>query len=151
MESSVFYMNKALELAQKAFDQKEVPVGALIVKEGRILAQGFNTRETSQSSLGHAELLVIEQACQKLKSWRLNGCELYVTLEPCLMCFGACLQARISHLVYGARDLKKGFDSFYKITQLKSWKEDLKITSQIEEGASSQLLKKFFLELRQSP
>ncbi len=148
MKNNIFYMNQALNLAQKAFEKKEVPVGALILKKGDVLAEAFNKKESQQNPLGHAELEALKQASEKLSSWRLEGCTLYVTLEPCLMCIGAILQSRISHLVYGCKDSKGGFDSFYQLTKSSSWNHKLKITSGIQDKPCSKILQKFFQELR---
>ena len=102
------YMQIALEAAREAARLGEIPVGACIVREGEILAVGYNTRETQRDPLGHAEINAIRQACQQLGSWRLDGCVLYVTLERCPMCAGAILNARLSRVVYGAADPKAG-------------------------------------------
>ena len=97
-------MEEALKEAQKALNKDEVPIGAVIVKDGKIVARGRNSREKSQNALKHAEIIAINKACKKLKSWRLDGCEIYVTLEPCPMCAGAIANARISKVVYGAKE-----------------------------------------------
>lgn len=97
-------MEEALKEAQKALKKDEVPIGAVIVKDGKIVARGRNSREKSQNALRHAEIIAINKACKRLKSWRLDGCEIYVTLEPCPMCAGAIANARISKVVYGAKE-----------------------------------------------
>lgn len=148
MKDDIFYMNQCLNLAQKASQQGEVPVGAIIVRDGQIVSTGFNTRESKQSSLGHAEIGAIQDASKKLGSWRLETCQIYSTLEPCLMCIGAILQSRISRLVYGCHDKKKGFDSFYQFTKNPSWNHELKISYGVLSQECSQLLKDFFKELR---
>ena len=102
------YMEQALLLAKKAGAMGEIPVGAVIVKDGKIIAKGYNCREKDKSALGHAEMIAIAEACKKLGSWRLEGCELYVTLEPCPMCAGAIINARLNKVVYGAFDKKAG-------------------------------------------
>ncbi len=102
------FMLEALSLAEKAEREGEVPVGAVIVRNGEIIATGYNKRETLQSSLCHAEIEAIDTACRSLGSWRLNDCTLYVTLEPCPMCAGAIINARIGTVVYGAYDEKGG-------------------------------------------
>ncbi len=102
------YMGEALKEAVKAAAKDEVPVGAVIVFEGKIIARGHNLRETRQSVLGHAELATLAKASKKLGSWRLPGCDVYVTLEPCPMCAGALQQARVRHVYYGAVDPKAG-------------------------------------------
>lgn len=98
------FMEEAFKEAQKALNKDEVPIGAVIVKDGKIVARGRNSREKSQNALKHAEIIAINKACKKLKSWRLDGCEIYVTLEPCPMCAGAIANARISKVVYGAKE-----------------------------------------------
>lgn len=103
-----FYMKKALEQASKAEKINEVPIGAVIVKDGKIIAKGYNTRESKHNALCHAEIIAINKACKKLKSWRLSGCELYVTLEPCPMCMGAIINSRIDRVIFGAYDKKTG-------------------------------------------
>lgn len=103
-----WYMKKALCAAQWAARLDEVPVGCVIVKNDRIIAWGWNTRQTAQDPAGHAEMMAIRKASQKLGSWRLEDCTLYVTLEPCCMCAGAILQSRIPRVVFGARDPKGG-------------------------------------------
>ena len=102
------YMEQAILLAQKAGAAGEVPVGAVIVKDGKVIAVGENRRERTKNALGHAEIEAIDKACRALGTWRLDGCELYVTLEPCVMCSGAMVHSRIGTLVFGARDEKTG-------------------------------------------
>ena len=103
-------MIQAIELAKKAAQCGEVPVGALIVEDatGMVLAQAYNLRESNKSATAHAEILAIEEACQKRGSWRLSGCTLYVTLEPCPMCAGAIINSRIDRVIYGAKDALAG-------------------------------------------
>ena len=109
MREPEFYMHEALILAQEAFDHGEVPVGCVIAdSRGRIIGRGRNMREEKHSALSHAECEAIEMACQAAGDWRLDGCSLYVTLEPCPMCAGAIINARISRLYYGARDERLG-------------------------------------------
>lgn len=103
-----YFMRKALMLAKKSADEGEIPVGAVIVKDGRIIAAGRNTREKSKNALMHAEMQAIDKACKKLKGWRLIGCDMYVTLEPCPMCTGAIINSRIEKLFIGAEDKKAG-------------------------------------------
>jgi tRNA(adenine34) deaminase len=102
------WMAKALALARKAAAMDEVPVGAVVVHQGRVVGRGYNLRERDQNPLAHAEVQAIRAAARKLKSWRLTDCLLVVTLEPCPMCLAACQQARLSHVVYGAADPKGG-------------------------------------------
>ena len=102
------YMKMALKEAKKAVKKDEVPIGAIIVRDGKVIAKAHNLREKSNMATGHAEILAIQQANKKLKSWRLDSCTLYVTIEPCPMCAGAIVQSRIKNVVYGAQDLKSG-------------------------------------------
>ena len=102
------YMKLALKEAQKAFDKDEVPIGAVIVKDGRVIARAYNKREEKNMATAHAEILVLEKACKKLNSWRLSNCDMYVTVEPCPMCAGALLNARINYLYFGTEDKKSG-------------------------------------------
>ena len=145
-----FFMEKALEEAKKAIPEEEVPVGALIVKGDKIISQAHNQRESKNNPCGHAEILAIQKASEKLQSWRLENCSLYVSLEPCLMCAGAILQARISHLFYACPDLKTGFSSFYELDKHKNWNKKLLEIHFLPyfEKQSSQLLKDFFQKLR---
>ena len=101
-------MFEALKEAQKAFDADEVPIGCVIVKNGKIIARAYNQKEKYKNPLKHAEMIAIEKACKKLGDWRLDDCELYVTVEPCIMCAGACLNARIKKVIFGAYDSKGG-------------------------------------------
>lgn len=101
-------MEKALCLAQKAFLKDEVPVGAVIVKGNKIIGEGYNKREADQDAVAHAEIIAITEACRALGSWRLDGCTMYVTLEPCPMCTGAIINSRIDTVIYGAYDEKGG-------------------------------------------
>lgn len=140
-----FWMRRALGLAEKAASVGEVPVGAVIVRNGELLAQARNQRESMNSPLAHAEILVIHRASQKLKSWRLNGCTLYVTLEPCVMCAGAIVQARVDRVVYGARDPKGGaVISLYEILKDQRLNHRCDIADGIQSEKCGQILKSFF-------
>ena len=108
MPDDGYYMEEAIKMAKRAAELGEVPVGAVIVKDGKIIAEAYNLRETDKLSTAHAELLAIEKACKELGGWRLSDCELYVTLEPCPMCAGAIVNSRISRVIYGARDASAG-------------------------------------------
>lgn len=101
-------MKIALKQAKIAFKKDEVPVGAVIVRDGKIISKAYNMREKSNLATGHAEIIAIQRANKKLKSWRLDSCTLYVTIEPCPMCAGAIVQSRIKNVVYGAQDIKSG-------------------------------------------
>jgi tRNA(adenine34) deaminase len=110
------YMRQALTLAARAAALGEVPVGALVVHENQVIAEAYNERESLPSALAHAELSALSRACAKLGRWRLSGCTLYVTLEPCVMCAGASVQARVDRVVYGAVDPKGGaVESLYQV------------------------------------
>lgn len=112
------YMSMALRMAKKAAKKDEVPVGAVIVRHGKVLASAYNLRESKKNPLAHAEILAIEKASKKLKGWRLVDCELYVTLEPCPMCAGAIINSRIDNVYFGAYDGKAGaFGSVYDLAQ----------------------------------
>ena len=104
MRDDIFFMKEAIKRAKKAEARAEVPVGAVIVRDGKIISSGYNRREEKQNSLLHAEISAIDRACKKLGSWRLCGCTLYVTLEPCPMCAGAVINSRIDRVVFGAFD-----------------------------------------------
>ena len=99
-----YFIGQALKEAQKAKEKDEVPIGAVIVKDNKIISRAYNTRNTTQNAINHAEVIAISKACKKLKSWRLDGCKIYVSLEPCPMCLGAILNARIDELIFGAYD-----------------------------------------------
>ncbi len=107
-DKTTYFMKSALRQAKKAALIDEVPIGCVIVKNGRIIAKGHNVRESHLDPTGHAEMIAIRQAARKLKSWRLNGCDLYVTIEPCSMCAGAIVLARIDKVIFGASDPKGG-------------------------------------------
>ena len=108
MRTDEYFMKQALRQAEKAFLRDEVPVGAVIVKDGVIIARASNERQKKRVATAHAEMICIEKACKKVKDWRLDECELFVTLEPCPMCAGAALNARLKRVVFGASDLKGG-------------------------------------------
>lgn len=142
------FMKAALAEAQKAADQNEVPVGAVVVYQGNIIARGRNQRESKQSFHGHAEFLAMMKAAAKLKSWRLEDCEVYVTMEPCPMCAGAMIQARIKALYYGVKDPKAGVaESLVNLFDL-SFNHNIKIEGGLMEPESKALLQAFFKRLR---
>ncbi len=145
------YMNAALEEAQKAFALGEVPVGAILVHKDTIIACGHNLREWQQNPTAHAELLVIQRAADEMKSWRLLDTTLYVTLEPCLMCAGAILQARIPRLVFGTMDPKAGAcGSLFTVHQDSRLNHQVEITHGIQDDLCRNILKEFFQRLRQN-
>ena len=117
--NDIVFMRRAIELAEKARELDEVPVGAVIVRDGKIIAEAYNTRETTRQATHHAEILAIEAACTALGGWRLPGVTLYVTMEPCAMCAGAVVNARIPRVVFGAPDLRFGaFGSLINLAEL---------------------------------
>jgi len=140
-----YFMAVALEEAKKALASGEVPVGAVVVYEGEIIARGHNLKETLQDPTAHAEMVVIREAAKKLQSWRLDDCTLYVTLEPCPMCAGAIVQARIPTLVYGATDLKAGaVESVVNLVQHKLLNHQAEVLAGIREEECKQILQDFF-------
>lgn len=143
------YMELALIEAKKAYQMKEVPVGAVIVYEDKVISSGFNMRETKNSALAHAEMIAINNACEYLKSWRLTGCNLYVTLEPCPMCAGAIINSRITRIIYGAKDFKAG--SLGSVFDIFSFKFNHRPTvlSGVLEKESANLLQNFFHQIRE--
>lgn len=144
------FMAIALEQAQIAGLAGEVPVGACVVKDGRVISVGLNTREGEQSSLGHAEIGAIDAACKALGTWRLEDCTVYVTLEPCPMCAGALINARVKRVVYGASDQKTGcFGSLCNMAAM-PFPTVPQITRGMLEMECTQLLQSFFEELRSS-
>lgn len=150
IEQDQFYMQLAIEEAQKAEAKGEVPIGAIIVHEGEVIASAHNLRETTQNAVTHAELLAIQEACQKVGSWRLENTKLYVTLEPCPMCAGAILQSRIPHVVYGARDAKAGsVDSLYRLLNDERFNHQCEVKENVLADECGQLLTSFFRALRQ--
>ncbi len=143
------YMREALKEAEKAKEDGEVPVGAVVVHEGRIIARAHNQRERLKDPTAHAEMIAITQAASSLQSWRLTNCTMYVTKEPCLMCVGALIQARVSNLIYGALDPKAGaLGSKLGLNNYKGLNHHIKVTKGILEGECSFLLKDFFKGLR---
>ena len=140
-----FYMSLAYEEALKAQAQGEVPVGAVIVKNDEIISRAYNQKEQTQNALSHAEMLAISSASSTLKTWRLEGCSIYVTLEPCLMCKGAIESARIVNLIYACKDLKLG-DIYSQYNGENHWK--MNVISGLMQEACSTLIKDFFKNLR---
>ena len=145
------YMREALKEAKKAYQKQEIPVGAIIVYQDKIIARAHNTRVSEKQVFTHAEIKAINKACKKLNSWILEDCTIYVTLEPCLMCTGALLQSRIKRIVYAAKEPKHGvIESIDNVLDNPKFNHKIEITSGILQEESSDLLKKFFRELRQN-
>lgn len=143
------YMKKALAQAQKAYDLAEVPIGCVIVHEGKIIGRGYNRRNTDKNTLAHAEITAIRKASKKIGDWRLEECTLYVTLEPCQMCAGAIVQARIPEVVIGCMNPKAGCaGSILNILEMPAFNHQVAVSRGILEEPCSQLLKRFFAELR---
>lgn len=143
------YMRIALKEAQKAALLDEVPVGAVIVLDGKIIAKAFNKRELTNDPLGHAELLAIKKASKKLKTWRLSDCELYVTLEPCAMCAGAIMWSRFKRVIYGASDEKGGaMGEHFNLFNEKIVNHIPLVTSGVLKDESRELLQTFFRNKR---
>lgn len=143
-----FFMDQAIELAKEAAKEGEVPVGAVVVIDGRIVGRGRNRRETDKNALAHAEIEAINEACKTLGGWRLWQCDMYVTLEPCPMCTGAIINSRIKRLVYGASDSKAG--SCGSIVNLFSLPYNYKpeVISGLKQEECAALLSDFFKRLR---
>ena len=143
------FMKEALKEAKKAYLKDEIPVGAIIVKDDKIIARAHNTKETKGIAINHAEILAIEKACKKLGVWRLIGCEMYVTLEPCSMCAGALINSRIEKLYIGTLDEKTGACGS-KLNLLEDYKfnHKIEINKYILKEECEKILKEFFKELR---
>ena len=144
----LYYMDAALELAKQAAAEGEVPVGCVIVREGQIVGRGRNRRETGRTALGHAEIEAIDEACRTLGGWRLWDCTLYVTLEPCPMCAGAIVNARIPRVVFGASDAKCGACGSVCDLFSMDFNHHPQVEKGIREEESGQLLSEFFQNLR---
>jgi tRNA(adenine34) deaminase len=143
------FMRMALEEAEAALGESEVPVGAVIVHDGRVIARAHNQREQLRDPTAHAEMIAITQAAESRESWRLDGCTLYVTLEPCPMCAGAILQARIPMVVYGATDPKAGaVDTLYRLLADPRLNHRVETVSGVLAAPCGEILGRFFLEQR---
>lgn len=143
-------MKEALKEAYKAYKKDETPVGAVIVKDGIIVARGHNEKEIKNDPTNHAEITAIRKACKKLDTWRLNDCDMYVTLEPCTMCAGAIIQARVGRLFIGTTDPKAGaVGSVIDVLTVDKFNHKVEVTYGILQEECSKVLKDFFRELRQ--
>ena len=150
MNNDEQYMQLAIEEAKKAQAIGEVPIGAIIVYENEVIASGYNIRETSQKTLSHAELIAIQQANERIGSWRLEDCTLYVTLEPCPMCAGAIVQSRIKRVVYGAADPKAGCaGTLMNLLTEDRFNHQVDVTKGVLELRCSGMLRDFFRSLRE--
>ncbi len=142
------FMREALKEAQKAYEKEEIPVGAVIVKDDKIIARAHNLKELKQTAIAHAEILAIHKANKKLKNWRLIDCDIYVTLEPCMMCMGAIISSRIKNIYIGTLDPKT--EENEEINKLQEYEEKngIHIEIGIEQEKCKQILKGFFKTLR---
>lgn len=144
------YMREALRQAKKAYALGEVPIGCVIVHEGKIIGRGYNRRNTDKNTLSHAEITAINKASKKIGDWRLEDCTLYVTLEPCQMCAGAIVQARIPEVVMGCMNPKAGCaGSILNILDMPEFNHQVAVTKGVLEEECSRMLKDFFTELRE--
>lgn len=144
------YMKEAIKQARKAYALGEVPIGCVIVYEGKIIARGYNRRTIDKNTLAHAELSAIRKASRKLNDWRLEGCTMYVTLEPCQMCSGAIVQSRIDKVVIGCMNPKAGCaGSILNLLQMEEFNHQVEMEVGVLEEVCSQMLKEFFKALRE--
>ena len=149
MEKKEYFMKEALKEAKKAYNKLEVPVGVVIVKDDKIIARAYNQKEIKNSPIKHAEIIAIEKACKKLNNWRLNDCEMYVTLEPCPMCTGAIINSRIKKVYIGAVQEKTGACGS-KVDLIEEYRSETKIDVEfgILKDKCLKLVQEFFKELR---
>lgn len=143
-------MKAAIRQAKKAYALDEVPIGCVIIYEGKIIARGYNRRNTDKNTLAHAELTAIRKASRKLGDWRLEGCTMYITLEPCQMCAGAIVQARVSEVVIGSMNPKAGCaGSVLNILQMDEFNHQVKLIKDVLKEECSEMLSIFFRDLRE--
>lgn len=144
------FMREAIRQARKAGELMEVPIGCVIVYEGKIIARGYNRRNTDKNTISHAELNAIRKASKKLGDWRLEGCTMYITLEPCQMCAGAIVQARVSRVVIGSMNPKAGCaGSILNLLEMEQFNHQVEVTRGVLQEECSQMLSGFFKELRE--
>lgn len=145
------YMKEAIKEAKKAAKIGEVPIGCVVVYEGKIIGRGYNKRNTKKTTLAHAELLAIQKASKAMGDWRLEECSMYITLEPCQMCAGAIVQARIKEVVVGAMNPKAGCaGSVLNILQMEEFNHQVELTTGVLEEECREVLQDFFVKLRES-
>ncbi len=150
MKDDVYFMQLALEEARQAAALGEIPIGAVLVQGEEVICRAHNMRETWQAATAHAEVIVIEEACRKLGRWRLSGCMLYVTVEPCPMCSGAIVNSRIDRVVYGCPDIKAGgAESIFNIISNPNLNHNAEVVSGVCEVECAQVMKDFFQKRRQ--
>lgn len=149
-DKDIKFMREAIKQAKKAYAIEEVPIGCVIVQEDKIIARGYNKRNTKKNTLAHAEMIAIEKACKKLGDWRVENCTMYITLEPCPMCAGAIVQARIPRVVIGTRNQKAGCaGSVLNLLQVQKFNHQVELTEGILQEECSQMMKDFFREMRE--
>ena len=149
MDEKQKFMKEALKQAQKAYDKQEIPVGAVIVKDHKIIARAYNEKEDKLDTTKHAEILAIQKASKKLKAWRLENCEIYVTLEPCAMCTGALIQARLKRVYIGTMDPKTGAcGSVLNLLEDYKFNHKVEVETNIMQKECEKILKDFFKYLR---
>ena len=147
-EQDIYFMQQALRCAEKAQKKDEVPIGAVIVKDNKIIAKGYNKSITLKDTTAHAEIVAIRKACKKLNNYRLNDCSVYVTIEPCSMCMGALILARVKNLYFGAKDIKAGAcGSILDISKAKT-NHKIKVYSGLLEQDCAKIIKEFFKNKR---
>lgn len=143
------FMQEAINEAMKAYELREIPIGAVIVRDGEIVGRGYNLKETLKDATLHAEISAIKDACKNLGGWRLPGCTMYVTLEPCAMCAGALVNARVERLVIGTKDYKTGAcGSVLNIVKMENLNHQIEVEFGVLENECTNMLKEFFVELR---
>lgn len=149
MEKTIRFMKEALKEAKKAELLDEVPIGCVIVKDDKVIARGHNVRESQQNPTGHAEIIAIQKASKKLDSWRLENCDIYVTLEPCIMCSGAIIQSRIRHIYFGAFDPKGGaLGSSIDVLKANNINHHPEVTSGVLQEECSSIISNYFKSKR---
>ena len=143
------FMKEAIKQAKKAYDKEEIPVGAVIVKDGKIIARGYNKKEEKKDTTQHAEIIAIQKASRKIGAWRLQDCEMYVTLEPCAMCTGALIQARLKRVYIGTMDPKTGAcGSVLNLLEDYKFNHKVEVETNIMQKECEKILKDFFKHLR---
>lgn len=151
MIDDVKFMKEAIKQAKKAYELGDVPIGCIIVYDGKIIARAYNKRNKNKTTIAHAEIIAISKASKKLNDWRLEGCTMYVTLEPCQMCSGAIVQARIPKVIIGSMNKKSGCaGSIINLLQMKEFNHQVEIEKGVCEQECSSLLTEFFKEIRES-
>ena len=149
-DNDIRFMKEAIKQAKKAYAIEEVPIGCVIVHKDKIIARGYNKRNTKKNTLAHAEMIAIEKACKKLGDWRVEECTMYITLEPCPMCAGAIVQARIPRVVIGTRNKKAGCaGSVLNLLQVQEFNHQVDLTEGVLQEECSQMMKDFFREMRE--